>query len=437
MALFAVEPGNPRLTPVVKAVSEVLPSVVNIGTERIVSRPYSRWGENDPFESLFRDFYAEQGAVNTTSLGSGSIIDPSGLILTNAHVVNRATKITVTLDDGSQYTAREIATDDLNDIALLKIENLPQGKKFRPMKFAQPEDLLLGEMVIAVGNPYGLGHSISQGVLSARGRKATYEGNIIFSDIIQTDAAINPGNSGGPLINLDGELIGISTAIFKEAQGIGFAIPVKRLEDVLARWLIPERFGELSLGILPAQKKNKEGTMEFFAGEVFDGSPASKAGIRKDDRILEINGVKPSSLLDIGLVLWKIPAGGEARIKTSDSKTISLKVEKVKYSDGFEMAKVKLGLGLQELTPKLAKALEYPFEGGLVVSDIPADTENVNRGDILVKLGEIPVNNASEVAKALMDKHHGDSVEAMFVSLIRKRDKMFIMKRVAVIKVKL
>ena len=434
--IFAATQESPRITPVVKAVAEVLPSVVNIGTERIVSRPYSRWGENDPFESLFRDFYAEQGAVNTTSLGSGSIIDPSGLILTNAHVVNRATKITVTMDDGSQFTAREIATDDLNDIALIKIENLPEAKKFRPIKFANPEDLILGETVIAVGNPYGLGHSISQGVLSASGRKAMYEGKVIFSDIIQTDAAINPGNSGGPLINLDGQLIGISTAIFKEAQGIGFAIPVKRLEDVLAKWLIPERFGEFSLGILPAQKKNKSGEMEFFVGEIFEGSPAAKAGVKKDDRILEVNGTKPASLLDIGLVLWKISAGSEVRLKTSESKTVTLKVEKVKYADGFEMAKAKLGLGLQELTTKLAKALEYPFEGGLVVSDIPTETENVSRGDILVKLGEIPVNNASDVAKALMDKHHGDNVEAMLVSLIKKRDKFYIMKRVAVLKVK-
>ncbi len=434
--LSAVEPGNARLTPVVKAVSEVLPSVVNIGTERIVSRPYSRWGANDPFESLFRDFYAEQGSANTTSLGSGCLIDPSGLVITNSHVVSRATKITVTLDDGTQYAAREIATDDLNDVALIKIENLPDGKTFRPIKFARPGDLLLGETVIAVGNPYGLGHSISQGVLSASGRKATYEGNVIFSDIIQTDAAINPGNSGGPLINLDGQLIGISTAIFKEAQGIGFAIPVKRLEDVLARWLIPERFGDVSLGIVPAQRNNASGGVDFIVGEILPGSPAAKSGLKKGDNILEINGAMPSSLPGIGLVLWKIQSGGEIRIRTSDTRTFTLKAEKIKYADGFEMARAKLGLGLQELTPKLARALEYPFEGGLVVGDIPGDAENVSRGDILVKLDDIPVNTASDVAKAIMDRHHGDSVEGIFVSLIRKNGKFYVMKRAAVLKVR-
>ncbi|MFZ2654251.1 MAG: trypsin-like peptidase domain-containing protein [Victivallales bacterium] len=432
----AAETENLRTTPVVRAVSEVLPSVVNIGTERIVSRPYSRWGDNDPFEGMFRDFFAEQGAVNTTSLGSGSVIDQSGLIITNSHVVSRATKITVTLDDGSQYTAREIASDDFNDIALLMLENLPEGKKFKPLKFARPEDLLLGETVIAVGNPYGLGNSISQGVLSAKGRKATYEGKVIFSDIIQTDAAINPGNSGGPLINLDGELIGISTAIFKDAQGIGFALPVKRVEDVLARWLIPERFGDVSLGIVPGQRKNPSGAMDFFVAEIIPGSPAEKSGLKKDDRILEVNGVTPSRLPDISLVLWKIQSGGEIRIRISELKTITMKTEKIKYAGGLEMAKAKLGLGLQELTLKLAKALDYPFEGGLVVSDLPGDSENVSRGDILVKLGEVPVNNSSDIAKALLDKHYGDSVEAIFVSLIRKNGKYYVMKRASLLKVK-
>lgn len=434
--MYCAELANQRITPVVSAVAEVLPSVVNIGTEKIISRADSPWGENDPYDNMFRDFFAEQGQVKTTSLGSGSFIDPSGLVITNSHVVSRATRITVTMDDGSQYLAKEIASDDFNDIALLKMEGLPEGRIFKPMKFAKADDLMLGETVIALGNPYGLGHSISQGVLSAFGRKAMYHGNVIFSDIIQTDAAINPGNSGGPLINLNAEMIGMSTAIFREAQGIGFAIPMKRLEDVLAKWLIPERFGELSLGIVPGQKKNGASGMEFYAKEVIQNSPAARAGIKKDDRIAEIDGVKPARLFDISLRLWKIKAGDEVTLKDADGKTYSLKAEKLKYMDGLEMAKVKLGLGLQGLTPQLAKALEYPFEGGLVVSDIPSGVENVSRGDILVKLGEITVNGISDVAKALQDKHHGDVIEAVLVSIVRKRDKFYIMKRVCALNVK-
>ncbi len=432
----AAEVVNSRITPVVTAVSEVLPCVVNIGTEKIISRADSFRGENDPYDSMFRNFFAEQGQVKTTSLGSGSFIDPSGLVITNSHVVSRATRITVTLDDGTQYVAKEIASDDFNDIALLKVEGLPEARIFKPMKFARADDLMLGETVIALGNPYGLGHSISQGVLSAFGRKAIYQGNVIFSDIIQTDAAINPGNSGGPLINLNAEMIGMSTAIFCDAQGIGFAIPMKRLEDVLAKWLIPERFGELSLGIVPGQRKNGGSGMEFFVREVIQDSPAARSGIKKDDRIVEVDGVKPGRLFDISLKLWKIRVGGELTLKTADGRTYSFKAEKIKYMDGLEMARVKMGLGLQELTPQLAKALEYPFEGGLVVSDIPGGVEGVNRGDILVKLGEMTVNGISDVAKALQDKHHGDVIEAVFVSIVKKRDKFYIMKRVCTLNVR-
>ena len=133
---------NSRVTPVVTAVSEVLPSVVNIGTEKIISRADSFRGENDPYDSMFRNFFAEQGQVKTTSLGSGSFIDPSGLVITNSHVVSRATRITVTLDDGTQYVAKEIASDDFNDIALLKVEGFPEARIFKPMKFAKADDLM-------------------------------------------------------------------------------------------------------------------------------------------------------------------------------------------------------------------------------------------------------------------------------------------------------
>jgi serine protease Do len=263
-----------------------------------------------------------------------------------------------------------------------------------------------------------------------------YQGKVIFSDIMQTDAAINPGNSGGPLINLNAEMIGMSTAIFREAQGIGFAIPMTRLEDVLAKWLIPERFGELSLGIVPGQKNNGGSGMDFFVREVIPDSPAARSGIKKDDRIAEVDGVMPRRLFDISLKLWKIKAGDEVVFKTADGGVYSFKAEKIKYMDGLEMAKVKLDLGLQVLTPQLAKALEYPFEGGLVVSDTPAGVQTVSRGDILVKLGEITINGLSDIAKALQDKHHGDVIEAVFVSIVKKRDKFYIMKRVCALDVK-
>ena len=176
--------------------------------------------------------------------------------------------------------------------------------------------------------------------------------------------------------------------------------------------------------------------MEFFVKEVIQNSPAARSGIKKDDLIMEVDGVKPARLFDISLKLWKMKAGDVVTIKAVDGRDYSLKAEKTKFMDGLEMAKVKLGLGLQGLTPQLARALEYPFEGGLVVSDIPVGVDSVSRGDILVKLGEITVNGVSDVAKALQDKYHGDVIEAVFVSIVKKRDKFYIMKRVCVLNVK-
>lgn len=426
---------DPRITPVVKAVSKTLPSVVNIGTERIVSATYSPWGQLDPFEGLFRDFFAEQGEVKTTSLGSGSIVDPSGLIVTNAHVVHRATEINVILADGKQYLAKEIASDDINDIALLRISGLPENMSLSSINFAEPDDLLLGEPVIAMGNPYGLGHSISQGVLSAVGRKAMYEGEIIFSDILQTDAAVNPGNSGGPLININGEMIGINTAIYKEAQGIGFAIPVERVENILARWLIPERFRDVSLGIIPASRR-KNGRIEIYIAEVIQGSPASKAGLRKEDSIKKINNQAVDALISVSRRIWKMKSGDVLRLEMGSGKIFTLKIEKLQVMDGRELAKRRLGIGLQKLTAELAEALDYPFEEGLIVSDILSDNQNIHRGDIIVRLGDVPIHDFSDIPRALQDKHYGDIIDALFIAVIHRRNHYYILKRGAELEVK-
>jgi len=427
---------GPRETPVVKAVSEVMPSVVNIGTERIVSTSFSPW-RADPFEGLFRDYFTEQGESRNTSLGSGSIIDSNGLVLTNSHVVHRASKITVTLENGAQYFAKEIASDDVNDLALIKIEGLPESANLKIMKFARPDDLMLGETVVALGNPFGLGHSISQGILSAVKRKAVYEGNIIFSDILQTDAAINPGNSGGPLININAEMIGVNVAIFKEAQGIGFAIPLKRIECVLAKWLIPERFGDVSLGIIPGERMNEKTAMiEFFVEEIIPNSPAFKSGMKSGTQITEFNGKRIDNLLQLSKILYKVGVSDSVSFKTAEGRIYSFKAEKTKFVDGAEMAKVRLGLGLQVLNTQLAKALDYPFEGGLIISDLPAGIENVERGDIIVRIGDIPVNAIEDVSRALQGKRYGDAVPAIFISVVKKHDRYFLVKKVATLKVK-
>ena len=221
-----------RRTPVVEVVSEVLPSVVNIGTEKIVKVRYtdpSRRVRGDLFDEFFSEFFGppvKEGYRRSNSLGSGVIIDPRGYILTNYHVIERASVIRVTLSDESKYEAVFVAGDEISDLALIKIEPL---KPLKAVTFGKDDDLLLGETVIVLGNPFGLAQTVTVGVLSAKNREARYEGEILYRDILQTDAAVNPGSSGGPLVNIDGQVIGISVAIYREAQNIGFALPVSRV----------------------------------------------------------------------------------------------------------------------------------------------------------------------------------------------------------------
>src|SRR5688572_1111417 len=215
-----------RRDAVVEAVQQVMPSVVNITTETVIH-------VRDPIEQLFRDFfdpYYRRRPPNTQhSLGSGVIIDEEGYVLTNFHVVNRASRVWVRLFDGREYECEKVSETSFTDLALLRIKK-KKDEKFTAVKFAADDDLLLGETVLALGNPFGLGGSVSRGILSSKSRRpATENEPMDVMDWLQTDAAINPGNSGGPLINLRGELIGINVAVYREGQGIGFAVPVKRI----------------------------------------------------------------------------------------------------------------------------------------------------------------------------------------------------------------
>src|SRR5688500_17693623 len=220
-----------RRDAVVEAVERVMPSVVNIGMITLVER-------RDSFADLMRDFYEpyyrRRWPQEIYSLGSGVIIDEDGYVLTNVHVVDQATRIRVRLMDGREFDAERVAGVGRSDVALLKLVTNAQ-EKFRAIQFARDDDLLLGETVLALGNPFGLGGSVSRGILSSKSRRPVTENEPLdIMDWLQTDAAINPGNSGGPLVNLRGELIGINVAIYREGQGIGFAVPVKRIAAAMA-----------------------------------------------------------------------------------------------------------------------------------------------------------------------------------------------------------
>ncbi len=404
-----------RISPVVAAVSITLPSVVNISTERIVNRRFAKSRQGDPFAELINRFFARQQRLyKTTSLGSGVIVDTEGLILTNNHVIQRASKIIVTLADGTDYVAKPIATDEANDLALIMLEELDSLTPLVPIEFAAPDDLYLGETVITVGNPYGLGHSVAAGVLSAKGRRFIYDDNVLFEDIIQTDTAINPGNSGGPLINTDGQLIGINLAIHDEAEGIGFAIPLKRIEQVLSQWLVPARFGMNSLGVIPGTRISGDGGLHAVVQRVVDASPAQTAGILAGDTILSVNGIEVFQAVDVSRMLWRLQAGDNVDLVLKAGGAVTIEVARITGADEAETAKRQLKVEFQQLTDRLADALGLPYSRGLVVSAVEAagvlGRRGVQRGDVLIQVGEAPIADFTDLYRALSGIQQGEVV---------------------------
>ena len=274
-ALAADAPADVRRDATVRAVESIMPSVVNISTETLVQ-------VNDPLQNMFKDFFGKQwGRSTKQSLGSGVIIDEDGYILTNLHVVRRATRITVTLADGRVFEAQALVGTTKTDVALLKLV-ADEKEKFKAIRFAAADDLLLGETVLALGNPFGLGGSVARGILSSKARRPPLDdaSTLAVEDWLQTDAAINPGNSGGPLVNLRGELIGLNVAVVLEAQGIGFAIPIRRVLEALDELFTPERVQGLWFG---AQFEVRDGGLVVVG--VQPESPAELADMKPGDRV--------------------------------------------------------------------------------------------------------------------------------------------------------
>ncbi len=399
-----------RATPLVRAVHQVIPAVVNISTERIVR-------VSDPFEPFFEGFFEtrpQRYFRESVPLGSGVVLAEAGLVLTNLHVIRRASNIQVRLHDGTLFRARLVAYNRDNDLALLRLLPPNEGEAISlpTVEFAWPEDLLLGETVVAVGNPFGLASSVTSGVLSARNRHWR-QGDVEFDDILQTDAAINPGNSGGPLINLDGMLIGLNLAIRAGAEGIGFAIPVRRIEEVLAAWLRPDYFSTGSSGFIPANQQNEDGNWRVVVARIEETGPAAAAGLREGDKITAINGHPVSRSLDLSRQLWSLRPGDRVRLGLEDETSIVFEITEMSME---QLIAQRLGLRVQELSPTLKTALQIPETvTGVVISEVVADGSAANtdlqRGDIIRKVGDISVQNKSELDNVLRDYAPGDAVE--------------------------
>ncbi len=417
--LFAgrAEETDIRRDATVAAIEKVMPSVVNIATKKIVQ-------VRDPFEQLFQQFwgpyYRRQPPNATYSLGSGIIIDEAGYLLTNDHVVRRADVIQVKLVNGTNiYDATVVADDPKSDVALLKI-NAPPGTKFHTIKFAREDDLLLGETVLALGNPFGLGGSVTRGILSSKSRAMPKEGaSLNIPNWLQTDAPINPGNSGGPLVDLRGELIGINVAVVNEvggepAQGLGFAIPIRLVEESLSSIIPTEFVKSYWFGA-----RVRVGTCPLVVTAVQPESPAGRAGLKPGDVILQVNGQTPKSFIDFADLLATNTDADVMLAVQRGAEQAKLAVRLVPTTTVFneDMIREKLGLSLKPLTSQqMAERYNPNSAGGFVITgvekDSPASAAGLQSGMLVTAVdGEQPPASVAELSKLVYAKKPGEPVK--------------------------
>ncbi len=352
-------------------------------------------------------------------------------MLTNHHVIQRASTLQIRLADGTGLTARLVAADPANDLALLQLEGDLAKVDLKAIDLARPGDLLLGETVIAVGNPFGLENSVTTGVLSAKNRTLR-EGEVSFDDILQIDAAINPGNSGGPLINLDGHLIGINLAIRRDAEGIGFAIPLQRIEEIIVHWLVPASFSDSRCGFYPHTVIGSDNSRQIQVADVVPDSPAARAGLAPGAGILEINGQAVTSAITVSRILWRLRAGDRVELKLADGQLVTVPVEKM---NDQHLIRHRLGGELQPLTGTLKKALNLPNSiNGLTLSNVlpkgALTTARVERGDILYQVNEQPVNDLPDLARLLRGTTAGTPLDLYFNLVKSFRGELFLKQHV-------
>jgi serine protease Do len=368
-----------RETEVVKAVKLIKNSVINIRTEKIVQRDFNPFFD-DPF---FGEFFGFKKTYKTESLGSGFFIDTDGTAVTNYHVIKSASKIYAVAGDEVQYEAELIGGDEDLDIAIIKVKNI---KNVTPVTLGTSSDIMLGETVIAMGNPYGLESSVSTGVVSNTNRILNI--NNSFSTFIQIDAPINPGNSGGPLVNLDGEVIGINSAIYKEAQGIGFSIPIDILKRVTEEITKYGKIRPTYTGMIIEETKDG-----LSVEKVDKGSSAEKIGLRKGDIIYKLNNIPVATKSALKYIFKSYPPGNSFEIIA-------------KRGDKFLKGKIKTDTMPENYGLKLLNdffGIKFKQSGDYVKvtdSSIPA---YLKIGDILLAINDIEIKKVSDINEIIIN----------------------------------
>ncbi|MCH8083833.1 MAG: trypsin-like peptidase domain-containing protein [Myxococcales bacterium] len=376
-----------RQNTTVRVAKEVGPSVINITTERIVaSRNPFPHGANPFFDSFFRDFFEPRLPETVQSLGSGVLIDADRHILTNEHVVGRASRIRISLADGTEFDATLIGADPNNDIAILKVDT---DKRLPWLKPGRSNDLMVGESVIAIGNPFGLSNTVTTGVISALNRSIRTEDRV-YHGFIQTDASINPGNSGGPLVNAAGELIAINTAVYGGAQGIGFAIPIdvaKRVVDeliahgeVTPTWLGLD-FQNLNPGLANAMGLPQD-LHGVLVNRVREGSPAQRADLRRGDVVTKVDGRPLESARSFYEMLEISVTGQVLQIafwRDEQLQTVQVKIEELPLRQVARIIVEMLGL---ELRPSKSRG----YTVGSVREGSGSARIGIARGDLVLAI---------------------------------------------------
>jgi serine protease Do len=412
-----------------KVAETIKPAVVNITTTGRALGSAKTPFEEFFGEEFFKRFFGDAPErIPQRSLGSGVIVDATGIALTNAHVVENAKDVEVVTLDGNKHRAKVVGMDKKTDLAVLKLDD---GKgSFNHARLGDSDKMQVGDWVIAVGSPFGLHFSVTQGIVSAKARQL---GQGPFDDFIQTDAAINPGNSGGPLVNMQGEVIGINTAIVAGGTGIGFAIPSnlarKIYTELNTKGKVTRGWLGVSIQPLTAELAKSFGTKDtkgVLISDVLADSPAAKAGLQPGDILLEFDGKKVEAPADLQRAVGFTAPGASAKMKILREKgerTVEVKIgeaadeREVVASRPGQRGSSNLGMEVRAVTPEIARQLNLRSAEGVVVVKVddesPAASAGVQRGDVIREINRQRVRTIADFEKVTKDLKDGDRMTVL------------------------